>query len=409
MTKLNQALANISLNIASPGQTNMNLHQRPQMAAGMFMNLPVSEIDYFELNPRRRHSDEVYQHIKESIRASGIQQPVHVTQRPNDERYILAQGGNTRLKIMRELWQETQDERFRLMPCFYVAYTCDRDLRIAHLIENEQRAEMCFWDKACAYAVMRDEFCQEKDHDLSLRELETLFGQHGLSISHVTLGQYFFAHDYLSELSELAFSLSNAKVNELKKQYSTIQHIAQTQQIDDSLVGSLWRNSIQQWMTNHPTDLDISDLLQHIKTAFQSEYWFTDSAEPYAEPTKQKIMMTVSEDLNNIKTDTDNINNLEADAVHSDDIKTAPDDYHDLEADAADLTSTANETFIQPSGAEREVVDPPHDSAHALPTLSQQATIQPINTEQCQQQLHSCIRRWLHREAIRDKFRQILR
>lgn len=58
-------------------------------------------------------------------------QPVHIT---------------PRLKIMRELFEETGDERFRLMPCLYQPYRDDTVLQIAHLIENEQRAEMCFWD-----------------------------------------------------------------------------------------------------------------------------------------------------------------------------------------------------------------------------------------------------------------------
>ncbi|MGS0922373.1 hypothetical protein ACR30T_02100 [Neisseria gonorrhoeae] len=144
---LDQNKATLSLHIGTPAQTNMSFGQEDTPSRGMLMSLPISEIDFFDKNPRRLHDVSSYAAIKESIRSSGIQQPVHVTQRPGESKYVLAQGGNTRLKILCELLEETGDNRFRMMPCIYIPYSDETTLQVAHLVENELRAEMCFWDK----------------------------------------------------------------------------------------------------------------------------------------------------------------------------------------------------------------------------------------------------------------------
>lgn len=212
---LDQNKATLSLHIGTPAQTNMSFGQEDTPSRGMLMSLPISEIDFFDKNPRRLHDVSSYAAIKESIRSSGIQQPVHVTQRPGKSKYVLAQGGNTRLKILCELLEETGDNRFRMMPCIYIPYSDETTLQVAHLVENELRAEMCFWDKACKYAEIRDIFQDESDSGkLSLRELEVMFSDKGLTVSHKTLGLFFFASDNLQELQEYAFKLSHAKVTE---------------------------------------------------------------------------------------------------------------------------------------------------------------------------------------------------
>ena len=155
--RLTEGLVSSSLLVSNPSQTSMDLAKTPSNnIPGMFLNIAVGDIDFFDKNPRRQHDEELYAQIKASIRASGVQHPVHITRRPNESRYILAQGGNTRLKIVKELYAETGDSRFASIPCIYIEYTNDEDIQIAHLIENEQRADMVFWDKACAYADIRD-------------------------------------------------------------------------------------------------------------------------------------------------------------------------------------------------------------------------------------------------------------
>jgi hypothetical protein len=107
--KLDGSLVGASLNVSNPAATGMDLSYQPAAMSNMFMNLPVSEIDFFDKNPRRQHDDELYQQIKDSIRATGVQQPVHVTRRPRRQPITFwPRGGNTRLKIVKDLLQETR-------------------------------------------------------------------------------------------------------------------------------------------------------------------------------------------------------------------------------------------------------------------------------------------------------------
>ena len=49
--KLTGGLVNSSLLVANPTQTGMNLNTAPQNMPGMFLNLSVNDIDFFDKNP----------------------------------------------------------------------------------------------------------------------------------------------------------------------------------------------------------------------------------------------------------------------------------------------------------------------------------------------------------------------
>lgn len=318
---LDQNKATLSLHIGTPAQTNMSFGQEDTPSRGMLMSLPISEIDFFDKNPRRLHDVSSYAAIKESIRSSGIQQPVHVTQRPGKSKYVLAQGGNTRLKILCELLEETGDNRFRMMPCIYIPYSDETTLQVAHLVENELRAEMCFWDKACKYAEIRDIFQDESDSGkLSLRELEVMFSDKGLTVSHKTLGLFFFASDNLQELQEYAFKLSHAKVEEIKKLHSTLFSISKSIQLDDSFQ-YLWSDVLEQWHNQYSaTELDVHELYQFVLDRFKFEYGSDAFSETENSSDKDKIETAAKQDVNLHQKDSDmefvpaKVNGTKADA-----------------------------------------------------------------------------------------------
>ena len=65
--------------------------------------------------------------IKESIRERGVIQRIVVTKRPGSDRFVLAQGGNTRLRCLRELHAETGDRKFPTTLCEYRVWTSEED------------------------------------------------------------------------------------------------------------------------------------------------------------------------------------------------------------------------------------------------------------------------------------------
>ena len=68
----------------------------------------IIHIQPYERNPRHGCNPE-YDRIKDSIRSSGLDQPLVITQRPGAADYIVHSGGNTRLLILKELFEETGD------------------------------------------------------------------------------------------------------------------------------------------------------------------------------------------------------------------------------------------------------------------------------------------------------------
>ena len=269
--QLNAETAFASLLVAPPAQTGMDIAPKDDVFPGLFMNVSVHEIDFFDKNPRTRHDPEQYGHIKQSIRETGVQQPVHITRRPGDSRFVLAQGGNTRLKIVQELFAETGDERFAVIPAIFAEYTSEADIQIAHLIENEQRAEMCFWDKAQAYAAIRAMFQSESPKKLSLRELAGLFLTHGLSLTHNTLSLMLFAADHLNDLGMLAQHLSNQKTFDIRKLYYQFQDDLKSTSAVDQLDG-FWSSSLSGWAAGQTEaeiqELDMTALSRHLQQRF---------------------------------------------------------------------------------------------------------------------------------------------
>lgn len=78
----------------------------------------LDELAPYELDPRLTRNPR-YDEIKESIRERGLDAPLVITRRPGGKHYIIRNGGNTRLAILRELWTETKDERCFRIPCLF--------------------------------------------------------------------------------------------------------------------------------------------------------------------------------------------------------------------------------------------------------------------------------------------------
>lgn len=148
------------------------------------MHVAVDRIGFFDKNPRRS-PNERYEEIKESIRTSGLDNPLPISRRPADPpgHYIIYKGGNTRLRALKELWEETKDSHFFEVRCDFYPYVSDTDALISHLRENDLRGNMTFIDRALAVQEARGELEAELGEALSLRKLEAEFRQRGFPIS----------------------------------------------------------------------------------------------------------------------------------------------------------------------------------------------------------------------------------
>ena len=101
------------------------------------IDLDINVIEPSHMNPRQTRGEH-YESTKESIRNIGLLQMLTVTKVPGQEHFSLYNGGNTRLSILKELYQEylaagedDKAEAIRFQQCRYVPYTdvCETGLQ----------------------------------------------------------------------------------------------------------------------------------------------------------------------------------------------------------------------------------------------------------------------------------------
>ncbi len=215
-----------SLNVGNPPNDAREL---PDLADPKFdcqLELAVDAIKAYEHNPRRANNAR-FAEIKESIRSSGIRNPLTVTRRPGEQHFIIEAGGNTRLLAVQQLWHETRDPHFEKLIALFRPWRSEAHVLSAHLIENEQRGDMTFWDKASGMVALKAQLEAEKGRPLSLRQLDEELKAMGLSVSTTTLSQYLFATERLSTLAAAVTDLTGLDVRTLQPRLNLMKRFAQ--------------------------------------------------------------------------------------------------------------------------------------------------------------------------------------
>ncbi|WP_273861298.1 ParB family protein [Pseudomonas sp. LA5] len=154
------------------------------------MVLTLDQLAPYDHNPRRTRNP-MFDDIKASISARGLDQPPPVTRRPGEEKFIIRSGGNTRLAALNELWQETKDERFFRISCLFRPWG-DRGEIISmtgHLAENDLRGNLMFIERAVHLDAIKQRYLDESPESLSLREFSRKLKEDGYSISHSHLSK----------------------------------------------------------------------------------------------------------------------------------------------------------------------------------------------------------------------------
>ncbi|MBI2800230.1 MAG: ParB N-terminal domain-containing protein [Gammaproteobacteria bacterium] len=216
-----------SLQVGNPGNNARDLGARLDLQADCQIELAVDEIRPYENNPRRA-TNAKFDDIKESIRTGGLRSPVTVTRRPGESHFIVEAGGNTRLVALQQLWAETRDIRYRNLVVLFRPWQSESHVLTAHLIENEQRGDMTFWDKAAGIVALKVRLEDELGHVLSLRPLEDALYGLGLSVNTATLAHYLFALERLRTLGNAVPSLSGLDVKTLQPRLNALKRYAQS-------------------------------------------------------------------------------------------------------------------------------------------------------------------------------------
>ena len=153
------------------------------------MVVTLDQLRPYDHDPRVTRNP-AYSEIKASIRERGLDAPPAITRRPGETHYIIRNGGNTRLAILRELWSETREERFFRIACLFRPWPARGEIvaLTGHLAENELRGGLTFIERALGIEKAREFYEQESGQALSQSELARRLAADGYPVpqSHIS-------------------------------------------------------------------------------------------------------------------------------------------------------------------------------------------------------------------------------
>ncbi|HDX0985219.1 TPA: ParB N-terminal domain-containing protein [Pasteurella multocida] len=262
--KLSDAVAR-NLNVApmvntSPSYVGATATHYP--TTSQYITVTLDKLRPYEHNPRRTRNPN-FEMIKESIRRRGLDHKPNITQRPGEPFYIIADGGNTRIQALKELFSETQDQRFWSIECLYKPWkgeTADSveaelDLLIGHLIENDTRADLTFIEKALGIQQAKEYYEKKLGKQLSSRELSNELEKDGYIIQYTMIAKMGrcieFLYPYIPDV--LFNGLGNSPIDKLLAIRNNALEVWQQYQFDTEITfEAIWQNSLSRCNDDHP-------------------------------------------------------------------------------------------------------------------------------------------------------------
>ena len=231
-------------------------------AQSKYITVTLDKLRPYEHNPRKTRNPN-FEMIKESIRRRGLDHKPNITQRPGEPFYIIADGGNTRIQALKELFTETQDQRFWSIECLYKPWKgesadsveAELDLLIGHLIENDTRADLTFIEKALGIQQAKEYYEKKLGKSLSARELSSELENDGYIISKTLVHKMeqciTFLYPYIPDV--LFNGLGHAPIDKLLAIRNNALTIWQNYQFElDVSFDEIWGNSLSRCNDDQP-------------------------------------------------------------------------------------------------------------------------------------------------------------
>ncbi|PJG81924.1 ParB family protein [Caviibacterium pharyngocola] len=267
-------VAPMSAQAAPQPETLLNYPSNEQ-----YITVTLDKLRPYEHNPRKTRNPN-FEAIKESIRRRGLDHKPNITRRPGEDFYIIADGGNTRIQALKELFTETQDTRFWSISCHYKPWKgeyadsveAELDLLIGHLIENDTRADLSFIEKALGILQAKEYYEKKLTKELSARDLSTQLEIDGYIISHALILKMERCVKYLYPfIPNVLFSgLGHTQIDKLLSIRNNADQVWHKYQLDnDNKFIQLWGDSLA--LCNDDQPFHIKTFQDHLITAILDE------------------------------------------------------------------------------------------------------------------------------------------
>lgn len=219
-----------------------------------YITVTLDKLRPYEHNPRKTRNPN-FEMIKESIRRRGLDHKPNITRRPGEDFYIIADGGNTRIQALKELFTETKDPKFWSISCQYKPWQGDTadsveaelNLLIGHLIENDTRADLSFIEKALGILQAKEYYEKKLNKSLSSRELSSELENDGYIIHQSNIAkmercvQYLYPH-----IPEVLFKgLGHTQIDKLLATRNNAEEVWANYQFEtDITFNLLWSDNL---------------------------------------------------------------------------------------------------------------------------------------------------------------------
>ncbi|MBR0573608.1 MULTISPECIES: ParB family protein [Pasteurellaceae] len=250
---------------------------------GQYVTVTLDKLRPYEHNPRKVRNPN-FEMIKESIRRRGLDHKPNITRRPGEDFYIIADGGNTRIQALKELFSETQDPSFFSIECLFKPWKSDQadsveaelDILIGHLIENDTRADLSFIEKALGIQQACQYYEKKLGKELSSRELSETLREDGyiIQFSMITKMQRCinFLYPYIPDV--LFNGLGNSPIDKLLSIRNNALTVWEQYQFKtDIQFEEVWKQSLSRCNDDNPFNIkDFQDrLINEMADAFEDE------------------------------------------------------------------------------------------------------------------------------------------
>lgn len=235
------------------------------------MKVSVFDIVPYDKNPRFKTNSE-YQDIKESIRKKGLEQHFRITRKPDAPHYTIMRGGNTRLTILKELYEETKEPRFLIIDTFFEPWVSESDALLSHIEENELRGNLIFIERAVAIQTLKKEFEMERGLTLSDRELESLLKEFGYKASRTLLSLMTYAINKIYPFMPKALDsgMGKPQVEKIRKFEGQANLLWNHMELEAETLSAVFEKALTQ-CDSHENRFDINELIKHFENFTSDE------------------------------------------------------------------------------------------------------------------------------------------
>ena len=209
----------------------------------------LEQLRPYDRNPRFIRNP-LYNDIKASIRERGLEQAFSITRRPGELNFVILSGGNTRLAILNELWQETREERFFRLSCRYQPWRSEAYAVLGHLAESDLHGKLAFIERALAVIGVK-ELLETDRTPMTQRELAQTLSAKGYPVSQSQISRMFetVQHLYPSLPQALSSGLTRTDIERLLQLRRRVELAWNRRLVPSDELASVW----QQALFNHDT------------------------------------------------------------------------------------------------------------------------------------------------------------